>query len=312
MDFHNKATGHERRLATYLTENLQYTFKPFEQYIYATQVLQAECLGTAYRLFRRQWKGPGKEYCAGALCWQLNDCWPGISWSIADYYLRPKLGYYAVKRELAPITVGTKRIVWPESTGIASLPETEKKFSIEIWASNLTLQNRNVRVEVHIWEIPTGVLLDYASLTKQPLTLLSNRSTEILTMSLPGHDPSAEHPEDPHQIAAAINLIDSDTKQHIARAIDWPEPLKYVRFQQPKKLCIIIVEGAIEVSADVPVKGIMLNAPEVEGRERVFWDDNGFDVMPDERLRVGVTGLEIGEEDRVEVRYMGSEGECLP
>ena len=67
MDFHNKAAGHERRLATYLTENLQYTFKPFEQYIYATQILQAECLGTAYRLFRRQWRGSGKEYCAGAL-----------------------------------------------------------------------------------------------------------------------------------------------------------------------------------------------------------------------------------------------------
>lgn len=312
MDFHNKAGGHERRLATYLTENLQYTFKPFEQYIYATQLLQAECLGTAYRLFRRQWKGPGREYCAGALCWQLNDCWPGISWSIADYYLRPKLGFYAVKRELAPITVGTKRIVRPGLTGNASSAETDKKFSIEIWASNLTLQDRSVRVEVHIWEIPTGVLLDYASLTNQPLTLLSNRSTELLTMNLPSHDLSAEHAENSYQLAAAIDLIDSDTKQHIVRAINWPDPLKYVRFQQPKELSIIIVEGAVEISAEVPVKGIMLNVPEVEGRERVFWDDNGVDVMPDEKLRVAVTGLEIGEEERVEVRYMGSEGECLP
>ena len=229
-----------------------------------------------------------------------------------DYYLRPKLGYYAVKRELAPIIVGTKRTVSPQSTGNASLAENEKKFSIEIWASNLTLQDRNVRIEVHIWEIPTGVLLDYASLANQPLTLLSNRSTEILTMSLPAYDLNAEHREDPHQLAAAINLIDSDTKQHIARAINWPESLKYVRFQKPKELSIVIVEGAVEVSAEVPVKGIMLNVPDVEGRERVFWDDNGFDVMPDERFRVGVTGLEIGEEERVEVRYMGSEGECLP
>ena len=312
MDFHNKAAGHERRLATYLTENLQYTFKPFEQYVYATQILQAECLGTAYRLFRRQWKGPGKEYCAGALCWQLNDCWPVISWSIADYYLRPKLGFYAVKRELAPITVSTKRIVRSEVTGNAALVEADKKFSIEIWASNLTLQDRNVGVEAHIWEIPTGVLLDYASLTKQPLTLLSNRSTELLTMNLPSQILSTEQVEDSYQLAATINLIDLDTKQRIARAINWPDPLKYVRFQQPKELNIIIVDGAVEISAEVPVKGIMLNVPEVEGRERVFWEDNGFDVMPDEKLRVGVTGLEIGEEERVEVRYMGSEGECLP
>jgi beta-mannosidase len=100
VDFHNKADGHERRIALYvlcfdsfpiafsglltsgryLVENMQYKFDPFEQFIYCTQLMQAECLASAYRLWKRQWKGPGREYCAGALVWQINDCWPVTSW----------------------------------------------------------------------------------------------------------------------------------------------------------------------------------------------------------------------------------------
>lgn len=76
IDFHNKAAGQERRLALYLAENIPYTMEPLEQYIYCTQLMQAECLSTAYRACKRQWKGPGREYCSGALVWQLNDVWP--------------------------------------------------------------------------------------------------------------------------------------------------------------------------------------------------------------------------------------------
>ena len=55
----------------------------------------------------------------------------------------------------------------------------------------------------------------------------------------------------------------------------------------------------------------MLDVPETEGRDRISWDDNGFDVMPDEVVQVKVKGLCPGEEEKIVVRYMGSEGECL-
>lgn len=305
MDFHNKAAGHERRLATYLTENMQYTFKPFEQYVYATQLLQAECLGTAYRLFRRQWKGPSHEYCAGALCWQLNDCWPGISWSIVDHHLRPKLGYYAVKRELAPITVSAKRVIEMDK-------DNKQEVFMEMWASNFTLKDRKCRVDVVLWDIPTGKVVGIPFWELRPITLLSNRSTEIGSLPLTA---SCKMALNPVRIVAAIDLYDTELEttgeQRIARTTNWPEPLKYVRFQQPKRLKVRIVNGAVKVTAEVPVKAIWLDVPDEEGRERVVWDDNGFDVMADERLEIGVKGLDIGEEERIQIRYMGSEGECL-
>lgn len=34
--------------------------------------MQAETLASAYRLWRRNWKGKGREYTAGALVWQVR------------------------------------------------------------------------------------------------------------------------------------------------------------------------------------------------------------------------------------------------
>jgi len=36
--------------------------------------------------------------CSGALLWMFNDVWPCGSWSIVDYFLTKKTGYYAMKR----------------------------------------------------------------------------------------------------------------------------------------------------------------------------------------------------------------------
>jgi beta-mannosidase len=42
------------------------------------------------------------ERCSGAIIWQLNDCWPVISWSAIDADERPKPVWYALRRAFAP------------------------------------------------------------------------------------------------------------------------------------------------------------------------------------------------------------------
>lgn len=54
---HNKADGFERRLALYLVENFKFTSLTLEDYVYLTQVLQADTIAAAYRLWRREWRG---------------------------------------------------------------------------------------------------------------------------------------------------------------------------------------------------------------------------------------------------------------
>lgn len=57
------------------------------RYVYLTQLMQSEAVGSAYQTWRRNWKGPRKEYSAGAIVWQLNDTWPVSSWAIIDYFV---------------------------------------------------------------------------------------------------------------------------------------------------------------------------------------------------------------------------------
>ncbi|KAG8934638.1 hypothetical protein FRC02_009582 [Tulasnella sp. 418] len=52
MNNHNKADGFERRLELYLVENFKHAFD-IESYVYYTQVMQAETLASAYRLWRQ-------------------------------------------------------------------------------------------------------------------------------------------------------------------------------------------------------------------------------------------------------------------
>jgi beta-mannosidase len=65
-----------------------------------TQLIQAEALRFGIERFRER-----KPHCSGALLWQLNDCWPGFTWSIIDFDGHPKPAYYAVKRAFASVLV---------------------------------------------------------------------------------------------------------------------------------------------------------------------------------------------------------------
>lgn len=301
VDFHNKAAGHERRLTTYMSENLQFTFKPFEQYIYATQLLQAEAVGTAYRLFRRQWQGPGKEHCAGALVWQLTDCWPVTSWSVVDYYLRPKLAYFAIKRELKPITIGMKQTTRHLPADESYNGISKVIHEIEIWASNLSLEERKGSLIVNSYDIVTGKRkgCNVSPNRKFP----PNRSTEFGTWPIPIRDE-----DEYYRTVTAAYIYDFDAEEQVASSVSWPEPLRCVPFQKPKQLHSDVLDGVLLIRSELPVKGVMLELEDDE--DKVKWDDNGFDVLPGDPVVVKAHGLEKSDAAKLRIRYMGSEGEC--
>ena len=64
----------------------------FEDFVEKSQEVQSMALNFALNAHINK-----QPHCMGTLFWQLNDCWPGPSWSIIDYYQRPKKGYDLVK-----------------------------------------------------------------------------------------------------------------------------------------------------------------------------------------------------------------------
>jgi beta-mannosidase len=87
-----------------------------EEYVDFSMILQAEGLKFGIEHFRRR-----TPHCSGALIWQHNDCWPGVSWSLVDHYGFEKAGYFYVKRAYAPVMASFK----PLNDG-----------GIELWLTN--------------------------------------------------------------------------------------------------------------------------------------------------------------------------------
>ncbi|WP_405457638.1 glycoside hydrolase family 2 protein [Streptomyces sp. NBC_00101] len=64
----------------------------FDDWHWLTQLNQARAVAFGIRHFRSQ-----APYCTGAIVWQLNDCWPVVSWSALDGDGRRKPLWYALR-----------------------------------------------------------------------------------------------------------------------------------------------------------------------------------------------------------------------
>lgn len=69
----------------------------FTEYVYLTQVMQGDAVKKGIENNRRN-----MPYCMGSFYWQLNDCWPTISWSSCDYNGRWKALHYYARNAYAP------------------------------------------------------------------------------------------------------------------------------------------------------------------------------------------------------------------
>ncbi|PJJ72984.1 beta-mannosidase [Diaminobutyricimonas aerilata] len=98
------------------------------EYVDFTMVSQGEGLKFGIEHYRRRF-----PHCSGTLVWQFNDVWPGFSWSVIDYDLVPKAGYYFAKRAYSPV--------------LASFRESDDG-ALELWLSNSGRHSRIVRAVV--------------------------------------------------------------------------------------------------------------------------------------------------------------------
>ncbi|CUM49397.1 unnamed protein product [Debaryomyces fabryi] len=256
--------------------------------------MQLECLGYAYRCWRRQWKGDGQRYAGGAIVWQINDCWPVASWAICDFYKRPKLAYYSVKRESRTVGLGMYRNEeknTPEeakAVSDAGPPHDYSKaeYFVDIWGVNSSPEALEVVLKVDLYHVTSGKKL--YSMGDREVILKGNQTTEIVAHhSIPNDKP----------VVVCSRFISKLDGAVIAEAADWPQPLKYLKFND-RKVNVSVEDDKIILSTSKPVMGI-----EVLLDNDIFLEDNGFDLFPGYKKVVVAKGLK--KFDAVSVRHYG-------
>jgi len=99
MEAHQKSSIGNKTIANYMSRHFKDP-KDFENYLYLSQLLQAEGVKVAMEAHRI-----AKPYNMGSLVWQLNDCWPVASWSGIDYFGRWKALHYYIKKAFNEVIV---------------------------------------------------------------------------------------------------------------------------------------------------------------------------------------------------------------
>jgi beta-mannosidase len=78
--------------------------KSIADFVYNSQVYQAELLKTAIDFYRRE----KYDKITALFQFMFIDCWPSITWSVVDYFGTSKKAYYALQRAFQPVYVSVQ------------------------------------------------------------------------------------------------------------------------------------------------------------------------------------------------------------
>lgn len=148
---------------------------------YQSQLNQLHCMRVGVEHFRRSW-----PYCAGAMYWQLNDCWPCFSWSSIEYGGNWKALHYGAKKFYSPLLL-TLVHHGSESVGIGNI--TKLSDDTGLFSAHAVYDGRHPTIDVifnwAVVDITSGAVRMEATVgrslhrdTSVPLTVINAQQVE--------------------------------------------------------------------------------------------------------------------------------------
>ncbi len=248
-----KAHQKHKRGAQLIDEYMARQYNPpkdFESYVYVSQLLQAEGIRRGIEAHLRAYPD-----CMGSLYWQLNDCWPVVSWSSIDNQGRWKALHYAARRAFRPVHT------------MLSLNNGKINASLVNHSSD-TLFSKG---QVGVVDFQGNILIERpGSMPIMPLsarTITGGNANRILG----GRDPSSH--------LVSFKIFDRDSNLVSKSLIATVEP-KDLRLTPPNISTTISKSDKgyrIQLDTDVFAKAVYLQIDR-DG----FFTDNFFDLLPGE------------------------------
>jgi beta-mannosidase len=150
--------GNER-----LMKYVDYEFgetKDYATFVYLSQAAQAEGIELAALHHRAS-----RPFTMGSLYWQLNDVWPGASWSSVDWFGRWKALQFHARRFYAPVAVAALRSPNEGNTTVSLLNDRTRPVAGELRLRVMSLEgklHRDERTPVELAPLSAAKVADYA------------------------------------------------------------------------------------------------------------------------------------------------------
>ena len=147
LQHHQKAERGHAKLQRALDRHFGPGPHDLERWHFLTQLNQARAIEVGIGHLRRL-----HDHCAGAVWWQLNDCWPVVSWAVVDGDGHEKLAWHALRRAFDTRLL----VIEPEADGLVVAAVNDRR---EPWIGALVVERVSVDGEVlaaqeHEVEIP--------------------------------------------------------------------------------------------------------------------------------------------------------------
>jgi len=224
--------------------------KDFVKYNYVSQLLQARGMQIAIEAHRR-----AKPYNMGTLYWQLNDCWPVVSWSSIDYLGNWKALHYQVKRSFENQVILTE-----EKDGILNF------YGINDGLGKI----QEVNIEFEVNNFKGENILTAVSNKKQNLEGIV-KFDPLLVAEVVGN-------ADKNELFLNIILRGKDEKVIAETNYFFAKP-KDLELTKPNLKIKKVSATEIEISTDVLAKDVYLMGD-------THFSDNFFDLLPNTSKRI--------------------------
>ncbi|MEI8374971.1 MAG: sugar-binding domain-containing protein [Planctomycetota bacterium] len=225
------------------------------EYVKYGQMFQAIMHGNAMEALRFRKHDPVND-CAGALIWSYSDCWGETGWSILDYYLRRKAGYYWMRRACAPVKVIVRR----------------RGDQLITRVVNDTLQPTAATLETGWWRLDGGA----RETESREILVKANEMLEAAVVRL-----TADRHDRTQWLYAAVLRGKDGTA--FDQSVCVMEPYRKLVLQDPRIKVTVLADHTWEILSPV-----FAHAVHVEDHGQELLSDNWIDLLPEVPVRVEV------------------------
>ena len=255
MKSHQRSSIGNKTIEKYLLRNYKKP-KDFEAFLYVSQLLQAYGISLGAEAHRRN-----RARCMGSLYWQLNDCWPGASWSSIDYYGNWKALHYEIKNAFSTVIVSHQL----------------KNDTLSCFVVSDSINHFNGKLHVSILDFNGKELKSF----NKSIVVESNSSRKHIKIPIEKFNKSATF--------VKASLVSK--KVIIAKSNYFLKPFKDLSLKKPEIKFQIRrnkSEYILTLESNTLAIGVFLSLDKAH-----FFSDNYFDLIPGEKKQVV---LKIDEE----------------